>query len=90
MQRRNRKTENEIRQLTNKMLDKYDLKQHPSYKYTAEADKKKVFNLGKLIDRRLRLNPNEQYAAYEVDTTTEEIDEDILNYDDLDGVDDMT
>lgn len=71
---------------------KYDLKQHPNYKYTAEADKKNAFDLGKLIDRRLRLNPNEQYTAYEVDTTAEDIgeDEDILNYDDLDGVDDMT
>ena len=71
---------------------KYDLKQHPNYKYTAEADKKNAFDLGKLIDRRLTLNPNEQYTAYEVDTTAENIgeDEDILNYDDLDGVDDMT
>ena len=71
---------------------KYDLKQHPNYKYTAEANKKNAFDLGKLINRRLTLNPNEQYTAYEVDTTAEDIgeDEDILNYDDLDGVDDMT
>lgn len=71
---------------------KYDLKQHPNYKYTAEADKKNAFDLGKLINRRMRLNPNEQYTAYEVDTTDGDIgeDEDILNYDDLDGVDDMT
>ena len=71
---------------------KYDLKQHPNYKYTAEADKKNAFDLGKLINRKLKLNPEEQYAAYEVDTTAEDIgeDEDILNYDDLDGVDDMT
>lgn len=63
---------------------KYDLKQRPNYKYTAEADKKNAFDLGKLIDRRLRLNPDEQYTAYEVDTIAEDIgeDEDILNYDD--------
>ncbi|WP_312279679.1 VirD4-like conjugal transfer protein, CD1115 family [Oscillibacter sp.] len=70
---------------------KYDLKQHPNYKYTAEADKKNAFDLGKLINRRLALNPNEQYAAYEVDATAESMDEDedILNYDDLDSVDDF-
>ena len=34
---------------------KYDLKQHPNYKYTAEADKvKNAFDLDKLINRRRR------------------------------------
>ena len=34
---------------------KYDLKQHPNYKYTAEADKQKnAFSLDKLINRRRR------------------------------------
>lgn len=82
----------QLRGLPPFLSPKYDLKQHPNYKYTAEADKKNAFDLGKLINRRMRLNPNEQYAAYEVDTTAEDIgeDEDILNYDDLDGVDDMT
>lgn len=82
----------QLRGLPPFLSPKYDLKQHPNYKYTAEADKKNAFDLGKLINRKLTLNPNEQYAAYEVDTTAEDIgeDEDILNYDDLDGVDDMT
>ena len=82
----------QLRGLPPFLSPKYDLKQHPNYKYTAEADKKNAFDLGTLINRRLTLNPNEQYAAYEVDTTAEDIgeDEDILNYDDLDGVDDMT
>ena len=82
----------QLRGLPPFLSPKYDLKQHPNYKYTAEADKKNAFDLGKLINRRMRLNPNEQYATYEVDTTAEDIgeDEDILNYDDLDGVDDMT
>lgn len=82
----------QLRGLPPFLSPKYDLKQHPNYKYTAEADKKNAFDLGKLINRRMRLNPNEQYTAYEVDTTAEDIgeDEDILNYDDLDGVDDMT
>ena len=47
---------------------KYDLKQHPNYKYTAEADKKKnAFDLDKLINRRRRPGLNEACEVYEVD-----------------------
>ena len=71
---------------------KYDLKQHPNYRYTAEADKKKnAFSLERLINRRMKtLNPNEQYTVYEADVPDEtpiDEDEDILNYDDLDDPD---
>ena len=71
---------------------KYDLKHHPNYRYTAEADKKKnAFSLERLINRRMKkLNPNEQYTVYEADVpdgTDIDEDEDILNYDDLDDPD---
>ena len=66
---------------------KYDLKQHPNYKYTAEADKRNAFDLNSLVTRRMdKLNPNEHYTVYEVAVPDEahmEEDEDILNYDDL-------
>ena len=49
---------------------KYDLKQHPNYKYTAEADKKKnAFDLDKLINRRRRPGLNEACEVYEVDVS---------------------
>ena len=69
---------------------KYDLKKHPNYKYTSEADKRHTFDLGRLICRRMdKINPNEEYTVYEVDVPDEhmEEDEDILNYDDLDDPD---
>ena len=70
---------------------KYDLKQHPNYKYTAEADKKKnAFDLDKLINRRRRPGLNEAFEVYEVDvsdTGPVSEDEDILNYDDVDDPD---
>ena len=70
---------------------KYDLKQHPNYKFTAEADKRNAFDLNSLVTRRMdKLNPNEEYTVYEVDVPDEahmEEDEDILNYDDLDDPD---
>ena len=70
---------------------KYDLKQHPNYKYTAEADKKKnAFDLDKLINRRRRPGLNEACEVYEVDASDAgpvSEDEDILNYDDVDDPD---
>ena len=67
---------------------KYDLKQHPNYRYTAEHDSKRnAFHLERLTSRRLRLKPEEEYTVYEVDASDE--DADILNYDDLDSADDF-
>ena len=70
---------------------KYDLKQHPNYKYTAEADKKKnAFDLDKLINRRRRPGLSEACEVYEVDASDAgpvNEDEDILNYDDVDDPD---
>ena len=70
---------------------KYDLKQHPNYKYTAEADKKKnAFDLDKLINRRRRPGLNEACEVYEADVSEAgpvSEDEDILNYDDVDDPD---
>ena len=70
---------------------KYDLKQHPNYKYTAEAGKQKnAFSLDKLINRRRRPGLAEECEVYEVTVPDEALtdeDEDILNYDDLDDPD---
>ncbi len=70
---------------------KYDLKQHPNYRFTAEADKvKNAFDLDRLIDRRRRPGMNEECEVYEVsvpDKALTDEDEDILNYDDLDDPD---
>ena len=70
---------------------KYDLKKHPNYKYTAEADKKKnAFDLDRLINRRRRPGPEELCEVYKVsvpDNGLTSEDEDILNYDDIDDPD---
>ena len=69
---------------------KYDLKRHPNYKFTAEADKKRnAFGLDRLIRRRRRPGLDEVCEVFQVDEPiplTEE-DEDILNYDDVDDPD---
>ena len=71
---------------------KYDLKKHPNYKYTAEADKERnAFDLSKLVTRHMtKLDENEQYTVYEAteaDLPAIDEDEDILNYDDVDDPD---
>ena len=80
----------QLRGLRPFLSPKYDLKKHPNYRYTAEADKKNAFDAGRLITRRMKLNPNEEYTVYEVDaeeTADIDEDEDILNYDDVDDPD---
>lgn len=79
----------QLRGLRPFLSPKYDLKQHPNYRFTAEADKRNAFDASKLVNRRMKkLNPSEQYTVYEVsaDEETAAIDEneDILNYDDVD------
>ena len=78
----------QLRGLRPFLSPKYDLKNHPNYKYTAEASKKNAFDAAKLVNRRMkRLDPNEQYTVYEVsaeDAADIGEDEDILNYDDID------
>jgi len=67
---------------------KYNLKNHPNYKYTSEADKKNAFDVGRLVNRRMKLKPTDTFTVYEVEgAETSDIDEDILNYDDLDDPD---
>ncbi|MFC4598158.1 VirD4-like conjugal transfer protein, CD1115 family [Cohnella hongkongensis] len=68
---------------------KYDLKKHPNYRHTAEADMRNAFDPARLVNRRMkRLHPNEPYTVYEIDADEEAAaineNEDILNYDDVD------
>ncbi|ERI74580.1 Type IV secretory system Conjugative DNA transfer [[Clostridium] symbiosum] len=77
----------QLRGLRPFLSPKYDLKKHPNYKYTAEADKKRnAFRLEKLISTRLKLNPEEVYEVYGAGDA-DSAEDDILNYDDLDDPD---
>ena len=48
------------------LSDKYDITQHPNYKYTADYDKKNWFDVEKYLDHRLRLRPDDEYEVIEV------------------------
>ena len=43
------------------LSDKYDLTQHPMYKYTADYNKKYTFVINSYLNRRLNLQPGDQY-----------------------------
>jgi len=79
----------QLRGLRPFLSPKYDLKKHPNYRYTAEADKRNTFDMSRLVNRRMRPKPNEVYTVYEVDGTDKESteDEDIFDYSDLDDPD---
>ena len=43
------------------LSDKYDLTKHPNYKYTADADDKRWFDITKYLDRRMKLLADDEY-----------------------------
>lgn len=49
------------------LSDKYDLTQHPNYKYTADYNKKYTFDIEKFLDRRLKLRAKDEYEVIEIE-----------------------
>ena len=47
------------------LSDKYDLTQHPNFKYTADFDKKYTFDIEKYLNRRMKLKKNEVFDVVE-------------------------
>jgi type IV secretion system protein VirD4 len=68
---------------------KYDLRKHPNFRYTAEADKRNAFDAARLISAKLKIRTDDEFTVYEVEVPDESLDGtvDILNYDDLDDPD---
>ncbi len=49
------------------LSDKYDLTQHPNYKYTSDYDKKNEFNIEQFLSRRLKLKAGDEYVVVDAD-----------------------
>ena len=54
------------------LSDKYDITQHPNYKYTADADPKNTFDIEGYLKARLKLKPNQVCDVYEIDAAAGE------------------
>jgi len=53
------------------LSDKYDLTQHPNYRYTADADPKNVFDMERYMKKqRAVVKPTDTFDVYEIDATT--------------------
>ena len=54
------------------LSDKYDITQHPNYKYTVDADPKNAFDIEGYLKVRLKLKPNQVCDVYEIDAAAGE------------------
>jgi type IV secretion system protein VirD4 len=53
------------------LSDKYDITQHPNYKYLSDYDPKNAFNIEKFLSTKLKLRPDEICDVYEIDLSGE-------------------
>ena len=49
------------------LSDKYDITQHPNYKYLSDADPRNAFDIERFLKRRLKLKADEPCDVFEVD-----------------------
>ena len=54
------------------LSDKFDITKHPNYKYLSDYDKKNAFDIERFLSARLKLRPDEQFAAYSIDLSGNE------------------
>ena len=49
------------------LSDKYDITQHPNYKYLSDADPKNAFDVERFIRRKMKVKADTVTDVYEVD-----------------------
>ena len=50
------------------LSDKYDLTQHPNYKLTSDYDPKNAFDIEKYLNRKEKINPNDEFVVIDADS----------------------
>jgi type IV secretion system protein VirD4 len=55
------------------LSDKYDITRHKNYRLLSDSGAKNAFDTGKLISRRLKVNPDEEYSVFDVVLPDEEM-----------------
>jgi len=50
------------------LSDKYDLTQHPNYKLTSDCDPKNTFDIEKYLNRKEKINPNDEFVVIDADS----------------------
>lgn len=49
------------------LSDKYDITQHPNYRYLSDANPRNVFNIEKYLSNELKVKPDDTYDVFESD-----------------------
>ncbi len=62
----------EIRGVRPFLSDKYDITQHPNYRYLSDADPHNAFSVEKYLSTQLKLRKEDAYAVYEVEVDEED------------------
>ena len=50
------------------LSDKYDLTEHPNYKLTSDYDPKNTFDIEKYLNRKEKINPNDEFVVIDADS----------------------
>ena len=50
------------------LSDKYDLTQHPNYKLTSDYDPKNTLDIEKYLNRKEKINPNDEFVVIDADS----------------------
>ena len=55
------------------LSDKYDITKHKNYCYLSDADDKNIFDIGRHVNRKLKVKPDEQYTMIEYTPPDDEL-----------------
>ena len=61
------------------LSEKYDITQHPNYKYLSDYDSKNTFNIEKFLNHNLKLKDEEIFMTYEISIDDEDYEDDPLD-----------
>ena len=54
------------------LSDKFDISKHKNYRFLSDADEKNIFDIGKHVNRKLIVKPNEKCEIHEYTPPSEE------------------
>ena len=54
------------------LSNKYDITQHPNYKYLSDADPKNTFDIERFLSRKLKIKPDDEYEVVTIDLSGEQ------------------
>ena len=59
--------------------DKFDITKHKNYRFLSDSDDKNTFDIGRHVNRKLKVKPNEMYEFHEIVITEDELPDELYN-----------